>query len=340
MTTVFLNGRFYGGPDLPLLADARVSAFDAGIQHAVGLFETMSAGCRVEGVEGSTSHGESVEAWVLHLDRHMERLAASAKELGLSDSLRVAPLQDAVLETVKRSRLPRARVRVTITAGDLSLLNSKPASGTQSSAPDPTLLIVAQPATLYPDAMFERGVSLALAQSRANPLNPTEGHKTLNYWWRLRELQVAAAKGAGESLVLSITNHLCSGCVSNVFLVKDEQLLTPLARGESPSVAPTPAQSANPITPALHHPVLPGVARACIIERAERWGMRVHKRMLSVQDVLDADEVFLTNSSWGVLPVVALEGSTIADGKVGRFTHDFRHWWLDLFPAEEAGADS
>ena len=39
--------------------------------------------------------------------------------------------------------------------------------------------------------------SVVFADSRANPLNPMEGHKTLNYWWRLRELQVAAGKGAG-----------------------------------------------------------------------------------------------------------------------------------------------
>ena len=65
MATVFLNGRFVDADE------ARVSAFDAGLQHGVGLFETMSA--RVEG---------GVVA-VFRLEEHIERLIGSAGELGL-----------------------------------------------------------------------------------------------------------------------------------------------------------------------------------------------------------------------------------------------------------------
>src|SRR5205814_2137459 len=83
-----------------------------------------------------------------------------------------------------------------------SMLAAAQSGGTGGArAADPTVLIVAQPVTRYPEAMFERGVTVVLADARANPLNPFEGHKTLNYWWRLRELQTAARKGAGEALV-------------------------------------------------------------------------------------------------------------------------------------------
>lgn len=304
------------------MSEARVGAFDAGFQHGVGLFETMTAGVVVQGIEGADSHGESVEAWALHMDEHLERLCESARLLGLSDALRAGALGEAVIETVRRSRLARARVRVTVTAGDLSLLNPK-----AQRAPDPTVLIVAQPATEYPQAMFDEGVMLALAKSRANPLNPSEGHKSLNYWWRLRELQEAAARGAGEALVLSITNHIASGCVSNVFVVKQGEVLTPPARGEALSEAPRPQTGV-----VLDHPVLPGIVRGWVISKAEMLGMPVRRRMLGVQDVLEADEVFVTNSSWGVLPVVGLEGSAIAGRTPGPRTLELRRHWLELLP--------
>jgi branched-subunit amino acid aminotransferase/4-amino-4-deoxychorismate lyase len=330
-TSVFLNGTFFGGEGAPPISQARVSAFDAGFQHALGLFETMLGGVLHRGIEGPRTHGEEIETWVLQLDDHMERLAASARELGLSDQLRPPALAAAALETVRRSGLSSARVRLTITGGDLSLLAAAQAGGHARPA-DPTILIVAQPATEYPRPMFDRGVAVTLADARANPLNPFEGHKVLNYWWRLRELQAAASKGAAEAVVLSVTNHLVGGCVSNILLVKGDTLLTPIARGEERETAGKNATS-------LSSPVLPGVTRAWALDKAERLGLGVKKRMLAVQDLLDADEVMLTNSSWGILPVVRIEGSDIGpdgarDGP-GRITRDLRDAWLASLPSSD-----
>ncbi len=290
---VFLNGDFLDP------ADARVSAFDAGLLHAVGLFETMLAGVGPGG------------AWVFGLEDHLERLTTSARDLGLSDSLRRAGLRDAVLQTVLKADLPRARVRLTITGGDLSLL-------ARDNAPphDPTILIAAQPATVYPDAFFDQGVTAVIADLRVNPLDPLAGHKTLNYWARLRDLQAAARKHAGEALVFQVSNHLAGGCVSNACLVKDGVLLTPIARGEEPPGG-------------IPSPVLPGVTRAFILDRARARGIDTRPRMLTIDDILGADELFLTNSSWGVLPVVQVERRTIADGSPGELTRDLRQAWLD-----------
>lgn len=335
-TTIFLNGRFFGGQatdappaaEVPSITDARLWALDAGVQHAVGLFETMTGGLLRRGVEGARSHGEEIETWVLHLDDHVDRLVDSARELGLSSDLRSSALQDAVLETVRRSGLARVRVRITITGGDLAMLTAAKAGGPAAPS-DPTVLIVAQPATSYPRPMLEHGVTVALADARANPLNPHEGHKTLNYWWRLRELQAAARKAAAEALVLSVSNHLCGGCVSNILLVKGNELLTPIARGEEREIA---GKSGVP----MPSPVLPGVTRSWALDKVERMGLKVTKRMLSIQDVLAADEVMLTNSSWGVLPVVKLEGSEIASGKPGPFTLDLVNAWSELEPRDPA----
>ncbi len=299
---VWVNGEFLDR------ADARVSAFDAGLLHGVGLFETMTA----------------ARGRVLMLDRHLARLDRSARELGLSESLRVDALADAVGRVLDESRLgalgqddgsggepPRARVRLTITGGDLNLLERRAQSQT-----DPTIVISVTPATRYPAEMFEKGVGVHIAAPKANPLNPFEGHKTLDYWWRLRALQEAAAKRMGEALILQVTNHICGGAVSNLFAVRDGTLMTPLARGEEEPGA-------------VGSPVLPGVTRGAIIEMAERIGVGCARKLMNIADVLDADELFLTNASWGVLPVVGVEAKPLADGRPGLLTRKLREMWLD-----------
>jgi len=289
MATIFLNGEFIedGSP-------AMVSAFDAGLTHGVGLFETMSA-----------RKNDAGEFDVVRLLDHIDRLGESAKQLRLTTDLRRPALAEAVKRTAVKCGLDRQRIRLTITGGDLNPL----AAAKNGEAPrhDPTILIVAQPATEYPDQMYEQGVAVALADLKVNPLDPMTSHKTLNYWGRLGELQNASAKGAAEALVFQVTNHLAGGCVSNAILVKDGRIVTPVVRGEE-----TPG--------GLPSPVLPGITRAEVLDIARRQDIETMSRMLTIDDVLGADELMLTNSSWGILPVVRVESQNISSGEVGAVT--------------------
>lgn len=329
MATVFLNGDFVSRDS------AMVSAFDAGLQHGVGLFETMLA------VKGAA-------AWrVTHGREHVDRLVASARQLGLSESLRISALEEAITRTVMKAaddmpNVARFRVRLTITGGDLNMLERGQGDGKDR---EPTVLIVASPATAYPKEMFERGVGVVVAGMRVNPLEMHAGHKTLNYWPRLRELQIAAGNRAGEALVFQITNHLAGGCVSNVFLVKDDVLITPIARGEEEQVARMSDPDAELATDApdldsmggmgraqgatMPSPVLPGIVRRWVLENAAGLGLDIERRMVSISDVVGADELFLTNSSWGVLPVVKVEREAIGDGVVGPVSKRLCELWAD-----------
>ena len=76
-------------------------------------------------------------------------------------------------------------------------------------------------------------------------------------------------------------------------------LLTPLARGEEPEGG-------------LPSPVLPGIVRRTVVEAAESLGLTVKKEMLTIDDVHTADEIFLTNSGWNILPVVQVEQHLVA----------------------------
>ena len=296
--TVWIDGAFVE-PDA-----ARISAFDAGLQHAVGLFETMTA-----------REGE-----VLHLGRHLRRLRTSAAELRLSTTLRLEPLAEAVRAAVVRSGFGDARIRLTVTGGDLNMLARRGGGG------PPTLMVAVQPATRYPEALFERGGRLAVADARLNPLDPFSSHKTLAYWHRLSALQDALAKRCDEALWLSVTNHVCGGSVSNLVVVRDGVVLSPQVRGEEPSGA-------------LRSPVLPGVVRSAVLGWATEEGRKVERRLLTIDDVLKAEEICLVNSSWGVMPIVAVEAAEIGDGRVGEVVAGWRARWLGPHPDEPIEQD-
>jgi len=294
--TAWINGAVYED------AEARLGLFDAGVQHAIGLFETMLAR----------------DGAVLDFEPHLERMAGSARELRLFDPLKIEPLAEAVQQTLARSGLRDARIRVTLTAGDMGRpfagANAAGSSGEQR-APMPTVAIHVQPPTRYPDELFEKGVAVAIAENRANPLDSFAGHKTLMYWPRIAAVQRAAEVGCAEALWFTVTNHLASGSVSSVFLVQDGRVRVPYARGEE-------------LEGAMRAPVLPGCTRAKVIMWAEGEGRPVERANLTVDDVLAADEIFLTNSSWGVLPVVRVGRHEVGGGVPGSVARAMRARWL------------
>lgn len=309
---VWLNGAFTDD------TAAAIGVFDAAVQHAVGLFETMAA-----------RNGK-----VFRLQQHIERLIDSAHELALTERLQVEPLSEAVERSLEHSGLTEARIRLTVTGGDLNTIRAGGAGG----ANDPTILVVPQPPTPYPEAFFAQGVSVIMAPGRVNPWSPFSGHKTINYWERIHALQQAASVGAGEALWADPAAKIVSGSVSNLFLVQDDVLTTPPARGEQSDGEEVP-------------PVLPGITRAAVIEVAKAAGITVECRMPTMEDLLSAEEVFLTNASWHVLPVtsfllrvrqddtdegneVKLQQRNVADGSVGVMTADVRGSLLALIDRE------
>lgn len=302
MLQAWINGNF-----VPM-ADARVPAFDAGMQHGVGLFETMAA-----------RHGRIFRGL-----EHMERMRASAGELGLSDGLRAEALVDAAEATLARNGLRHARVRVTLTGGDMNLLAR--GAGAQEARHDPTIIVHVQPPTPYPPALFEDGVGVRVTDAQLNVADPFAGHKTLWYWPRLHALQRAAAAGMHESLWFDVTRALACGSVSNAFLVRGGALVTPPARGEEPAGSP------------MRSPVLPGITRAAVIALAGEAGIPVRRERIEVDALLSADEAFLTNSSWHLLPVTAVEQRTIGAGVPGEVTRTLRAALMERIDRETLAA--
>lgn len=251
---------------------ASVSIFDTGLMHGVGLFETMRA------------YGGQIA----FLYEHLRRLMASAQELELRIDHSVDELQEAIQRVVRANGLSDARVRLTITPGN-------PFTAGDDQAPANTVIVTATEATPYPTEYYQKGASVIISPYKQNPYDATAGHKTLNYFPRLRALQAAQKAGAIEALWFTTTNRLAEGCISNVFLVKEGEL----------------------ITPPLDVPVLPGVVRQQVLKLAQQEGVEISERECVINDVLQADEIFLTNSMMELMPVCRVERHAVADEKPG-----------------------
>jgi branched-chain amino acid aminotransferase len=289
---VFLNDKLVD------TENARISAGDSGFLYGAGLFETMRA---YNGV-------------VFRLDDHLNRLSASAKALSIEHSYNKEYLTDAVYEVLEANKLADARLRLTLSAGAISHSQEKPAA---------TLLITAAKLQPYPAEYYGKGVLVVLCPFRQNVSDPACGHKTTSYLPRMLALRQAHEKKAAEALWFTTDGRLAEGCISNVFLVRDSRIYTPIT----------------------NTPILPGIARKTVCEMAIanpstslRTGkIEIIEKDLSIDDLLGANEVFITNVIMQVMPIVGIEKHTIGEGIPGLITkkmQDYYNEFVKRFTAE------
>jgi branched-chain amino acid aminotransferase len=280
---VFLNDKLVDADK------AIVSVTDSGLLYGAGLFETM----------------RSYNGVVFELDAHLDRLFTSAKKLSINNPYDKKYFADAVYAVLKANELAEARLRLTVTGGPM---------GQAEEDRKPTVIIAATKFQPYPAEYYKKGVLVVLSPFRQNPADPLCGHKTTSYYSRIICLNMAHQKKAAEALWFTTDNRLAEGCVSNIFLVKNSVLYTPL----------------------LNTPVLPGVMRKTVCEIASKNSIQLAEKDLNIDDLLDANEVFLTNVIMEIMPVAGVEKHTVGDGKVGTMTRKLKEYF-DGFVRENYG---
>ena len=247
----------------------------------------------------SVMHGvglfESMRAYngkIFRLEDHLDRLLSSASQLKLNITQSRAEITNAIVSLLEANNLSAkdARLRLTITPGSLREV-------TEDGPPKNSIIITASAMPI------QRGQKIAampviISSYRLNSEEPTSGHKTLNYFNRLTILQQAHVEGFGEALCFSVKGFLCGGCLNNIFLVKDGKL----------------------ITPALTKPVIPGITRKVVLEIARKSGIKTDEHDITSQELMEADEIFLTGSSQGIIPASNIGGHKIGEGDTGVIT--------------------
>ncbi|MEV8475227.1 aminodeoxychorismate lyase [Streptomyces sp. NPDC051173] len=244
--TIWLNGSLYDDDS------ARVSVFDHGLTVGDGVFETLKA-----------VHGRPFA-----LTRHLTRLAASARGLGLPapDLDEVRRACAAVLDA---DPMPLGRLRITYTGGLAPL-------GSDREGTTPTLVVALGPVTRRADTT----TAVTVPWTR-NERGALAGLKATSYAENVVALARAREHGATEALFANTVGDLCEGTGSNVFVVLDGELHTPpLASG-----------------------CLGGITRALVLE----W-TGAQETTLPADVLDRAEEVFLTSTLRDVQAVSAVDG--------------------------------
>jgi len=231
---------------------------------------------------------------VFKLKEHIDRLYHSARAIMLEIPLTKEEMIEAVLETLRRNDLKDAYIRLVVTRGkgDLGLDPRK--------CPKPSVIIITVPLLqLYEDEKRERGMSMIVSWIRRDPVDATTHEiKSLNYLNSILAKIEANNAGVDEAIILDTNGFICEGTAENIFIVKDGKIMTP------------------PSTSGPLHGITAGVVK----EIAQSIGYQVIEKGITVVDLYEADEAFVTGTAAEIMPIREVNKRQIGEGRMGPVT--------------------
>jgi branched-subunit amino acid aminotransferase/4-amino-4-deoxychorismate lyase len=146
---------------------------------------------------------------------------------------------------------------------------------------------------------YFNGFNITLSKIKRNINSPLTYIKSLNYLDNILAKKEATKKGFKEALILNTDNYISEGSMSNIFFIKNSILHTP----------------------DLNCGLLPGIARDLVMTTiAKTIDLEVITGKYFVDDLYNADELFITNSVLQIMPVTFIEDIPINNGKIGYYT--------------------
>jgi branched-chain amino acid aminotransferase len=215
-----------------------------------------------------------------HLKEHVARLENSARKIGLELPWSQEELIAIVNTTLEKNQVPEANIRIVITGG------SSPDFITPQNTP--RLLVMVTPIIQPPSEWYINGIKIITVHTRRN----LPEAKSIDYIRATIALREAKKAGAMEAIYLDREHYVLEGTTSNIFAIINGVLITP------------------------GHSILPGITRKVVIEISRAlMDHRVEK--LSLSALYSAEEVFITGSGKGLVPVVQVDDHMIGDGRPG-----------------------
>lgn len=273
---VWLQGR------LTPLAEARISPLDRGLLYGDGLFTTLRA----------------QDGRALHLEPHLERLAASAEALRLAWP-RGLDWAEAIAGLLKANGLAGpgalARVKLVLTRGEAPGLGL-PAAG------DPTLLMLAE--AYAPPTPEQYAAGLRLRVFRAGHAPPLAAHKSLNYLYYLLARQAAREADGDEAVILGPAGEVCEAAMGSLLIHDGRRWWTPQSPWRLPGVTL-------------------GLARGILAD----LGQPVAERPARPEDLAAAETIWVLGSLAGATPVAELEGVVLPERRADLAARVRRELW-------------
>lgn len=228
---------------------------------------------------------------VFAINEHFARLQSAASFLKINIDFTAKELNELITKLLHKNCLidKDSRIRLTLIRG----------KGADGLLPDLSakseIIITAEEVSSGVRDLQEKGLEIVLVETiKIDPKSPLASHKTLNYIPGILALQEVREKGGSEGIYLNYEGDVVEGVTSNIFIVKNGRLKTP----------------------SLSSGLLPGITRDTVIKCAAICNIAVEETSLTKEDLLNADEIFITSSVREVVPVIKFEGKLFNIGPI------------------------
>ena len=233
---------------------------------------------------------------VFKIDEHIDRLFRSASLIGLRIPKTPVMIKKTIYETMKANNHRDAVIRTTISRGP------GPIGLDPQLCPEPTFVVVSNEFKKYPGSYYRKGVRIAVVNTRRNfkgALDPQI--KSLNFLNNVLAKIEAKKLNAYEAIMLNNLGYLAEGTITNIFFVKGGILCTP----------------------AIGVGILDGITRRIIIDCAKDAGVDVKEGRFRKEDIYNAGEVFISNTTMEIMPVSGVDDVRIGTkpGKITKMLH-------------------
>ena len=231
---------------------------------------------------------------------HVSRLKRSAQQIGLDFPWTLVEIESIVQETNDRNGVGDVGIRIVVTGG----LSSNFMLPEGKSA----LFVMIDPVSPYPAQIYTDGASVIT--TGMGRIMPTV--KSLNYMGAIMAVRDAGKVGAVEAIYRTSDGYVTEGTRSNLFIVQDGKLITP------------------------KKDILLGITRKAVLEVA-LGEYDVVETQIPYEDLLAADEVFITGTTKEIMPILRVDETTIGNGRAGESTRDIAQRFHELVLQRTAG---
>lgn len=271
--------------------EAKIHSTAFGLHYGTGVFEGIRC--------YETASGPNI----FRLKEHMARFYASAAVYQLEIQYTPEQLNEAICETVRRNEFKNCYIRPTAYFDSGSL-------GIRSICPTGINILTWEWPNDFGAEKLTRGMRVTVSPYRKfhSSMIPTTAKATGNYLNSILAVREAAARGFDEAILLDMHGNLAEGAVENIFLIKDGKLLT---NDQNSSI-------------------LLGITRDSAIQIARHLGFEVEIRELRLEELLSADEAFLTGTAIEITPVREVDGKIIGNGARGPITEQIQNTFFEI----------
>ncbi len=217
-----------------------------------------------------------------YADEHFSRLWKGLQLLQFEIPKLFTPekLGDEILKTVQKNKLTHARVRLAVFRGEGGLYDAK--------SHQPNFIIQTWPIQANTGSFNENGLTLCIYQDALKTCDTFSNIKHNNYLPYMMGALFAKSMQCNDAIILNTHRRICDSTIANIFMIKDKIIYTP----------------------PLQEGCVAGIMRKTLIQKLKEIGIEVNELPLTIEMILNAEEVFLTNSIINIQWVSGIQNKT------------------------------